>query len=257
MSLTEAQLSECAQLADAPDVIGIALTGSYARGDATPYSDIDLLRFVHEMPDSGTYTLRAVDGRLVSVTTTTIERKRADLSSPQEAIWAVQGLRQMRIFKDSDGALAALQREAVEFLWPPLQQAANQHVSGELMGLAEEAHKLMTGLHQGNEAVYTYAAMLLTMFLPGIVAVQRGLLMASENEYFTAVGEAVGDDSAWARAHRAAAGFGQPPPDAHRRARAALELYRETAALIDPAIRPEHRGVIEQAVRLIASIVGV
>lgn len=246
MSLTDAQLTKLIQLADAPEVVAIALTGSCARGDATPYSDIDLLRFVAEMPEDGTYTLRAVDGRLVSLTTTTIERKRADLSAPQEAIWAVMGLRRMRILRDSGGALAALQREAFAFEWSPLQAQADRFASSELMGNAEEAHKLMTGLHQGNEAVATYAAMLLTLFLPGIVAVQRGLLLDSENAYFSAVGEAVGRDSAWTRAHRAAAGFDQT--DNHRRALAALELYRETAALIEPSICPEHREVIEQAV---------
>jgi predicted nucleotidyltransferase len=242
-----AQFAELIQLADAPDVIGIGLTGSYARGDETPYSDIDLLRFVREMPESGTYQLQA-DGRLISLSTTTIERKRADLSTPSEAIWAVQGLRQMQIIKDSEGALASLQQEAVDFQWPPLQEAANQHASGELMGLAEEAHKLMTGLHQGSEAVYTYAAMLLTMFLPGVVAVQRGLLLTSENEYFSAVGEAVGRGSAWTTAHHTAVGFDQPLSDNRRRALAALDLYRETAALIDSVIRPEHRQVIEQAI---------
>lgn len=250
-----AQFAELIQLADAPDVIGIGLTGSYARGTETPYSDLDLVRFVREMPESGTYQLRVVDGKLVSLSTTTIERKRADLSTPSEAIWAVQALRQMQIIKDSEGALAALQQEAFMFEWTLLQEQANQHASDELFGLAEEAHKLMTGLHQDNEVVYTYAAMLLTMFLPRIVAVQRGLLLVSENEYFSAVGEAVGRDSAWTRAHRTAAGFDQPAPDNHRRALAALELYRETAALT--VIRPEHREVIEQAVRLIDSVVGV
>lgn len=31
---------------------GMVLTGSYARGDATPYSDVDLLRFVATLPAS-------------------------------------------------------------------------------------------------------------------------------------------------------------------------------------------------------------
>lgn len=32
-------------------VTALALVGSYVRGDATPYSDVDILRFVREIPE--------------------------------------------------------------------------------------------------------------------------------------------------------------------------------------------------------------
>ncbi len=45
-------------------VTAIALVGSYVRGDATPYSDVDILRFVREIPERAKqYTY--VQGRLM------------------------------------------------------------------------------------------------------------------------------------------------------------------------------------------------
>ena len=42
------EFEELARRFDAPGVLAIALLGSYARGDAGPYSDVDLVRFTAE-----------------------------------------------------------------------------------------------------------------------------------------------------------------------------------------------------------------
>ena len=44
--LEDAFLARLIEEYDTPQVTGFALAGSHARGDATRYSDIDLLRFV-------------------------------------------------------------------------------------------------------------------------------------------------------------------------------------------------------------------
>src|SRR5262245_25313995 len=79
------------------DVVALALTGSYVRGTATPFSDIDILRFAPVLPatERERYTLRAREDRLLSITTTTIAAKRAELCQPETAIFAAPGLRQM------------------------------------------------------------------------------------------------------------------------------------------------------------------
>ena len=49
-----------------PGVIGIGLVGSYARGKNKKYSDVDIDIFVEKLP-TDTYTLRLMDGKLVSI----------------------------------------------------------------------------------------------------------------------------------------------------------------------------------------------
>ena len=73
------------------------LTGSYARYTATRYSDVDLLRFVDELPETTAkrYTLRYRQDRLVSISTTTVRAKRAELCRLEGAVFAVEELRRV------------------------------------------------------------------------------------------------------------------------------------------------------------------
>ncbi len=265
-----ADLSDPAANAANP-ILGVALLGSYARGEATPYSDVDMVRFAEREPaimgnpfSGERYTLRLIDDRIVSVSTTSLAAKRAELAQPDGAVWAVEGLRQARILLDRDGSLAALLAEARAFKWAPLQPAANAYASELLLGLAEEAGKIMSGLARGDDAVCAYGALGLLSALVRAVVVQRGVLLRSENTFFSQPQEAVGRNSAWAQALRIAAGFeavaaadtpaGQTTP-IQARARATLRLYRETAALLDPIIRPADRAVIAQTLRLLDAFV--
>jgi predicted nucleotidyltransferase len=43
---------------DRPDMKSIVLMGSHARGDAGPYSDVDLARFISESGDLNCFFLR-------------------------------------------------------------------------------------------------------------------------------------------------------------------------------------------------------
>ncbi len=92
-----------AEFADA-DTIGMLLAGSHARGDATPHSDIDLIRFAAVLPetDADRYTLAYREGHLISLSTTTVDAKRAELGRPETAIWAAPGLRQARLLLDRE-----------------------------------------------------------------------------------------------------------------------------------------------------------
>jgi hypothetical protein len=240
-----------AEFADA-DTIGMLLAGSYARGDASPYSDIDLIRFTPILPgeDGDRYILAYREGYLVSLSTTTVGAKREQLNRPETAIWAVPGLRQARILLDRNGALAALLREARDFRWEPLQPAADVHASYELMGLAEEVHKVLGALEGADESAALNAMWGLVAGLARAVIVQRGVLILTENAYFLQAQEAAGLESAWARAFRVAAGFDAIPASVSpvmARADAALRLYHETVTLLASALQPQHLAVIRGA----------
>jgi hypothetical protein len=232
------------------DTIGMLLAGSYARGDATPYSDIDLIRFIPVLPatDADRYTLAYRKGHLVSLSTTTVEAKRAELGRPGTAIWAVPGLQQACLLRDRDGALASLLQEARAFRWAPMQSEADACASYNVMGLVEEVHKVLGALERADESAALNATWGLIAGLARAVIVQRGVLIQTENAYFQQVQEAAGLGSAWSRAFRVAAGCEVTPTDLSpvlARASAALRLYHETTTLLSSALQPQHLTVID------------
>ncbi len=240
------------------ETVAIALAGSYARGDATRWSDVDIIRYATAMPATSEerYTLAIRDGRLVSISTTTIAAKQAEMTQPEMAIFAVPGLRQARILHDPSGALAALHQQALDFTWEPLRAAASAWASEMVMGQAEEAHKLLGALSRHHESAVLYAAHGAVLGLTRAVAVGQGVLIESENSYYRQVWETAGLDSAWTRYHRIAAGFvadarHETPVDAI--GSAALHLYRETAHLLRPMLLPRHLPVIEATLKAIAA----
>jgi predicted nucleotidyltransferase len=243
------------------DAIAFALTGSYARGEATPYSDVDILRFTRALPATAheRYTLLRRDGRLVSLSTTTIAAKRAELAEPENACFAVPGLRQMRILDDPTGALHDLQREAEAFTWEPLRAAADLRVSETVMGIAEEVHKVLGALLRRDESAAAYGTLGLVMGLTRAMVVHRRLLIRSENTYFAQAQEAVGRNSAWTRVFRLAAGLDvdanasmRDQTRAEARALAGLSLYRETVALTRDVLPAHHLPAVEAALAAIA-----
>jgi predicted nucleotidyltransferase len=242
---------------DGEDVVAIGLTGSYARGAATPYSDVDIYRFGQQSAKDAydRYALRMMEGHLVSITKATVQAKREDMSEPDTAIWAVPGLQQMHILLDKSGELATLKQEAECFQWEPLQPAADYYASAELMGNAEEVHKIMGGLLKHNDSTALYGSYGLVLGLARVLLVQRGLLLESENAFFQRVQEAAGSESDWSKHFRIAAGFDTLPGETVRmRAVASLQLYSETADLLHAIIKPEHLEVVDTTLQRIDSL---
>ncbi len=92
-TLPDESLSTLVAELDDETVTAIILGGSYARGDATPYRDVDLARFVKEPPErtqQKRFTYR--DGRLMSIVTRTIPQYRESFSVPERAIFVVPGV---------------------------------------------------------------------------------------------------------------------------------------------------------------------
>jgi predicted nucleotidyltransferase len=234
---------------DGENVTGIGITGSHARGTPTPFSDVNVLRFVQDAPaPEEAYRLFQRQDHLISLKTTTIAAKRAELTRPEDLIWAVPGIRQMRVLLDKRGELARLKRDVDPFNWRLFQPAADAYASRELLGFAEEAHKVMSGLFLNDEPAMLYATYGLVLGLARIMAVQRGLFIESENRYFEQVANLFEPGADWPRCFRSAAGLdnslnGQPLT-VTMRAFFALNLYLLTARELHAIILPEHQGVI-------------
>jgi predicted nucleotidyltransferase len=235
-----------------PGAIGIAITGSYSRGMHDRFSDIDLNIFAHELPEDD-YTLRLIDGKLVSVKYIRFADELDSLSKPQSAVWSVPGLRSMTILADDTGELARLKEKAVNFQWEPLQPAADKYAVEQLSGCAEEARKIMSGLSSENESKVLYASWGMFKNLSFGVLVQAGLLIPTENRAFSVLEEHFGASHPWTRAFRLSFGMDFEPgiPAYKTRGIASLDLYEQTALLFKNIIMDEHREVIENALQLI------
>ena len=232
---------------DGPGVQALWLKGSFARGDAGPYSDVDLDRLLADEamvePAGGSYL---IDGRLVVVS----DVRAADVArcfiEPRVAVNAVLGLRAAQQLIERDDMFSQIQAQASAFTWDAaMQQRADAWASAELVGLSEEALKGLSGLQTGSAGHLLQAQFGLSWGLLRVVQVQRGVLVETENALPGAVIEAVGRGSEWARVCRAAFGLEPTVPSLSGTVRAGLRLYVETARLLGGAVRMEDRPLVE------------
>ena len=253
MTLSDPFIKSALEKIDSPDVIGVGIVGSYARGQESKYSDVDFDIFVSKLPenDYDRYTLRHWDGKLVSLKYTLFDDELAALTNPRRAIWAVPGLSGMKILLDKDGSLGELQTMAQKFDFSLLQRDADEFAAEEVMGCAEEVHKILNGLTRSHESTVLYATWGLVKCMLEAVAVQRGIIIVSENRYFDLIQEAVGRDTKWVSAFRTAWGLDSTSSQYQSRGTAALKLYRLTAAMFDGLIPEKHRQVVDTTLRLI------
>lgn len=256
-TLSNEFLSKLVAELDNENVTAIVLHGSYARGDATYYSDVDLVRIARETQgstQSKQYTYR--NGLLVSISTRTIAQYRKRLTRPEEAIFAVPGVREARILLDKEGAFQTFQQEARAFRWEPLQAAANDYASHRLMMHTEYVFKLLRALYLRDSIPLLEMILDLLYAVTDMVAVQRGILVTSGNTYLQQIIESIGRGSPWTHYYLLAAGVDSndaPNISLEQRGMAALRLYRETAHILQPSLNAAHRDVIEQSIAVMNS----
>jgi hypothetical protein len=242
---------------NATGVQAIALVGSYARGDAGPWSDVDLLRLVEDEaknpPGSGSHL---IDGRLVNVSNVTKADVERCFEQPDEAVVYVPGLRAARLLLDRDGAFAAVQARARSFVWDAeMQRRADVWASRQMVGWIEEAYKGLEGLRRDDIGRLLSAQFGLSWGLSRVVQTQRGIMLTSgDNSFWHEIEADLGADSAWVRRRRRAFGVeevAQTPPTLREQIVAGLHLYCLTADLIAPAIQPADAPLVWHAVEQI------
>ena len=253
MTLSDPFIKSALEKIDSPNIIGVGIVGSYSRGQEGKYSDVDFDIFVSRMPENqyDRYTLRHWDGKLVSLKYALLDDERAALTNPRRAIWAVPGLSGMKIVLDRNNALMDLQQKAQKFDWSLLQADADEFAAEQVMHCAEEIHKILSGLTRGHESTVLYATWGLVSNILEALAVQRGIMIVSENRYFDLIQESVGRDTKWVSAFRTAWGLDSTSSQYQSRGAGALTLYRLTAVMFDGLIPEKHRDVVKNTLRLI------
>ena len=134
---------------------------------------------------------------------------------------------------------------------PPLQPAADEFAAEAIMGNAEEVHKILNGLAREHESTVLYATWGLVKNMLEAVAVQKGLMIVSENRYFDLIQDAMSYDSKWTDAFRTAWGLDSASSQYQSRGAAALKLYKLSAAMFDELIPTKHRDVVNNTLQLI------
>jgi predicted nucleotidyltransferase len=238
---------------DGPSVTAIALGGSYARGDANPYSDVDLAAFVPDGQPLPAKCLIIRDGYLVSVSWKTCAAWREGLTHPERAILLVPSARALRVLLDRDGLLARLVEAARRFEWAPLQAEVDRFASRLLALTAEHARKTLAALVVRDELALSAALAGMASQIVLAVATQRGVMITSENSLARQVIASVGENSSWAQVLRLALGVTLTPGTLAARGQAALRLYGETAILLRAVLRADDLPAITATTRLIAA----
>jgi len=230
----------------------IALLGSHARGDAGPFSDLDILCLLPEgtpAPERNTFL---IDGYLTVINATAPEQIDGWFTEPEQAVNVVAGLRDAIPLQDPDGLFAAAQRRAHTFTWTAEMQAkADRYASREMVGWIEESHKGLEGLRRNDVGRLLNARFGLSWGLAGVMRVQRGILGNSDNSFYDDVRYALGRESRWSSL--LATAFGISTSDSaslplHEEILAGLNLYCETARLLADILQAQDRSLIDATV---------
>jgi hypothetical protein len=229
----------------------IVLMGSHARGEAGPFSDIDLVRFVgegsQELDDKGTHL---IDGRLVVVSDVAPAEAERAFFDPQAATEMIEGLRGGQVLIDREASFANIQARAKNFVWDEgMQQRANIFASQQMVGWVEEVHKGLEGLRRNDIGRLLNANFGLSWGLARIMQVQRGILLKGDNAFFTQIETVMGANSEWVRLWKIS--FGIEAYSLEQGVEAGLKLYRLMAEMLNEIFLPEDRLKIDATAQII------
>jgi hypothetical protein len=237
-----------------PNTEAIILGGSYARGDATPYSDVDIVHFVTAPPPSADRRYVYKDNLLISIATRTFAWYRTAVAQPERAIFVVPALREARVLVDPHRHFQALQQQLETFSWAPLQEAANSYASRVMLNGAESVHKVLSAWARNDATASFTEATALYFDLTRAVAVQGGRLIDGTRTYTEHVQDAVGRDTAWTGVHQQFVALETQPlaaPLVQLRGKVALQLYIETVAVLWSILSADDRRVVDRTVQII------
>ena len=202
----------------------VMLTGSQARGDAYPQSDIDIIAIG---PISG-YRPSLREKHLVSVSWRTEDDIRESFRKPSDAGEIIPAMRSALAIYDPKGLAAQLKREAEAWTWDDIGDRCDKWVADEITGYAEEVHRLVGHLRLGHTWVAAVQRFVLSCRMGVILSVHLRILYETENRLWDLVARAMGDR--WTKAQGASFGTGGQSFD--ETCAAALELYALTASKI-------------------------
>ena len=227
----------------------VVLTGSHVRGAAPAHSDIDLIAVYLGARDEFAHPSLRRGEFFVTVASVTPAAVRAAFRNPARFPTYVPGWREALVLDDPEGVAAALQGRAQRWSWDDVADVGDAWVADEIVGWAEEVHKLVNALELGRARDAAVQRSILAVHLAPMMAVHLRLLYGSENGLWDLVSERMGEP--WAAAQARALGERGESLDAS--CRAALDLYRLAMEEVRPLLSREQRAVVDHACAIAAA----
>ncbi len=222
--------------------------GSFARGDAGHFGDVDLVRFLRdETKNSSDSQTHIIGNRLVVVNEATPATVNDWFSQPEIASECIKGVQTAKPLWDAEEYFQEVQVRARCFVWDAsMQEKADRWASHELVGWAEEAHKGLEGLRTGHVGRLLNARHGLSWGLANVMRVQRGVLLSGDNESYLEVVTSVGEGTEWAKLSGQV--FGLAGQDLPNQVRSGLKLYVLTVQMLADNLDPACQDVIDNTV---------
>lgn len=219
----------------------VVLAGSWARGDAHRWSDLDL--WVVGRREGTEVLFRG--GLQVSVHRTTVRKERSRFDDPKNAWGAVPGWREAVLLHDPSGVAGRLKGQAERFRPERLRRSSSRYLGRELTGWAEEVQKLTRSMAEGDHETAAVQRNLLGNAMAALVAVHLEMPYGTENALWERVGARM--SPGWRRAQRRALGVEATSFD--QSCEAALELYALTAGGLWAHLIPLERRLVKSTCR--------
>ena len=225
----------------------VYMTGSWARGDAHPESDIDL-RVVGE---GDSPHLKRSGSFLISTSWQTEDEQGEGFEDPGEVGSVVPGWRSAVILHDPEGTAARLKKRAEEWHWGLIEDECNRWVAAQVTDYAEEIHTLVKGLDEKNDFAAAAERSQIAMNLVQFLSVHRRLLYESENDLWDDVADEMGEH--WADLQRTAL---VADSDLRTSSRAAMDMFLLAAHDVRDLLDDTQREVVAHACELAGGSLG-
>jgi predicted nucleotidyltransferase len=226
--------------------VGMLLTGSFARGNPTPQSDVDLIVSSADIQTGSQRVLRH-RGTLVTIKIQSRETLAAVLVDPRSACRYLTGLSHSVPLIDQGGFLRDLLNKARNFEWTAeMIFSAHRAAASELIGWLEEVHKGVAGLESGDSGRMLQAVHGCSWGMLRVAQLHLGVLEGSDNTVVDDVTTVVGWGTRWSTLLRTAIGLTEACLSV--RVKAGLDLFCATAELAGASFLPDELRMIEPSV---------
>ncbi|MBN2048776.1 MAG: nucleotidyltransferase domain-containing protein [Anaerolineaceae bacterium] len=241
---------------DGKSVQAFVLMGSYARGEAGKFSDVDLVRLIEkEDPDLKPAGIYLIEGCLVVISDQTMEKFEAVFTHPERACDSIAGLRTAVPLIDRNHSFERIQQRALNFIWTDeLNQQRDEWIANQMVGWIEEVHKGLQGLALNHTGRLLQARFGMTWGMSNIIKVHLGIFLSGDNGLFEDLETLLGEASPWVITRQIAFGIVKPdgsPPTLREQIQAGLALYVLTAEMVRHRLTGRNAGMVEETVQRI------
>lgn len=226
-------LNKKLSMLDKSQLEAIGLMGSYSRGDARKYSDIDIVCIVKDEKNKKDTEIEFIDGKYVVTNFVTIDDMEKSFTDASLVTKNILGLKQVKILYDPNDILFLLKQRAQNFQWTEkMQKNANEIAEKQLTGWIEEVYKALQGLISHDIGRMLNGLYGLTYGLFNVVIIQKGILLDGDNSFYRKVTEYFGLNSRFTKLSEIAFGI-KDTKNLEERVIAGLLLFDEVTDQIN------------------------